>query len=145
MSINAKLGDILRAVTRTGADFADMYFEIAASHSYAFEDGSFEEISSSSSEGVGARILLGEATSLAYAPGVALETGASCLHEAAEHSGLSLPCRRMPAIRVMEREPPFPTPEYAFFYDLDKRIKASSMWIRQVSMNLDTAFKSFSV
>ncbi len=145
MSINAKLGELLRAVARTGADFADLYFERAASHSYAFEDGSFEEISSSSSEGVGARILLGEATSLAYAPGVALETGASCLHEAAEHSGLSLARQQMPAIRVVDREPPFPTPEYAFFYELDKRIKAGSMWIQQVSMNLDTAFKSFSV
>lgn len=145
MSINAKLGELLQAVVRAGADFADLYFERAASHSYAFENGAFEEISSSSSEGVGARILLGETTSLAYAPGVALETGASCLHEAAERSGLPLARQQMPAIRIVDREAPFPPPEYAFFSELDKRIKTGSMWVRQVSMNLNTAFKSFSV
>lgn len=145
MSINAKLGDVLKTVVRSGADFADLYFEIAASHSYSFENGVLEEISSSSSEGVGARILRGETTSLAYAPGLDLETGFACLRDAAENGDISLQSLRLPSIRVMDRELPFSPPEYAFFHDLDKRLKASSMWIRQISMNLDTAFKRFSV
>ena len=145
MSINAKLEDILKSVVRSGADFSDIYFEIAASHSYSFENGIFEEISSSCSEGVGARILRGEETSLAYAPGVDLETGVACLGEAAESGNLPFQCGRMSSIRVMDREPPFPTPDYSFFHELDTRLKNGSMWIRQVSMNLDTAFKSFTV
>jgi TldD protein len=145
MSINAKLEDILKTVVRNGADFSDLYFEMAASHSYSFENGAFEEISSSRSEGVGARILKGEETSLSYAPGVSLETGVSCLREAAFSGGIPFQCGQMSSVRVMEQEPSFPVPDFSFFHDVDTRLRDSSMWIRQISMNLDTAFKSFTV
>ena len=79
---------MLKAVLRDGADFADLYFEVSASHSCCFENGALEEVSSSSSEGVGARILKGETTSLSYAPGADLASGLSCPRTAAEDGGL---------------------------------------------------------
>ena len=59
MSINAKLGTALKSVKDEGADFADLYFEISSSHSFMYEEGTFEEISSSRMEGVGASVVRG--------------------------------------------------------------------------------------
>ncbi|MDI9370440.1 MAG: TldD/PmbA family protein, partial [Synergistota bacterium] len=145
MSINAKLGDVLKTVVQSGADFADIYFEISASHSYSFESGAMEEISSSSSEGAGARIIRGEETSHAHSPGVNLSSGFLCLRDAALGSGLALEDRRFPSIRVMEPESRFSPPEHSFFHEINRRLQDSSIWIRQISMSLNTASKRFNV
>ena len=68
MSVNARLGKALKSLLSQGADFADLYFETSSSHSFVYEEGTFEEISSSSSEGTGARIVRGESTSHVHAP-----------------------------------------------------------------------------
>ncbi len=145
MSINAKLGDVLRAVVQSGADFADLYFEVSASHSFSFEDGAFEEISSSSSEGVGARVIREGETSHSYAPGVDLSTAFRCLEDAAEGGGIPLADHRLPSVRVMDSDYRFPSPEHSFFHVINERLRARSMWIRQISMNLNTADKRFNV
>jgi TldD protein len=91
MSVNARLGKALKSLLAEGADFADLYFETSSSHSFVYEEGAFEEISSSSSEGTGARVVRGESTSHVHAPGVGTATGFSCLDRAASNSGLLLP------------------------------------------------------
>lgn len=145
MSINAKLGNALKSLPKKGADFADIYFEITSSHSYIFEDGVFEEISSSSTEGVGARVIKADCTAHVHAPGVELATGIFCLENAARNNGLSFLESNPSSVRVMAREYPLAPPDFSFFKNVDDRIRSSSMWVQQVSMNLDTVFKSFAV
>ncbi len=145
MSINSKLQSALSALKAAGADFADMYFEIASSHSYSFEDGTFEEISSSSSEGVGARVLRNDDTVIAHAPGVLLSTGLDCLRKAAGEPGTALPEGSGGTLRVMDRGDALPSPDFSFFTPLDRRLRNSSMWVKQVSMNLSSLEKSFAV
>jgi len=145
MSINAKLGTALKSVKDEGADFADLYFEISSSHSFMYEEGTFEEISSSRMEGVGARVVRGEATSHVHAPGVDIFTGLSCLRKAAANSGLSGASVHAPSLRIMERDKTLQTPDFSFFREIDERTRSGSMWVKQVSMNLDTACKRFTV
>ncbi|GAB1400500.1 TldD/PmbA family protein [Aminivibrio sp.] len=145
MSINSKLQSALAALKGAGADFADIYFEIASSHSYSFDDGTFEEISSSNSEGVGARVLRKDGTAMAHAPGVLLSTAFDCLRKASGELGGVLPQGGGSPVRVMDREAPLPSPDFSFFSPLDRRIRNGSMWVKQVSMNLSTLAKSFTV
>ena len=145
MSINAKLGTALKSVKDEGADFADLYFEISSSHSFMYEEGTFEEISSSRMEGVGARVVRGEATSHVHAPGVDIFTGLSCLRKAAANSGLSGAAVHVPSLRIMERDTTLQSPDFSFFREIDERTRSGSMWVKQVSMNLDTACKCFTV
>lgn len=145
MSINSKMQSALAALKGAGADFADIYFEIASSHSYSFDDGTFEEISSSNSEGVGARVLRDDETAIAHAPGVLLPTAFDCLRRASGELGRVLPEGGRSPVRVMDREAAFPSPDFSFFAPLDRRIRGGSMWVKQVSMNLSTLEKSFAV
>ena len=145
MSINSKIQSALAALKTAGADFADMYFEIASSHSYSFDDGAFEEISSSRSEGVGSRVLQDDVTAIAHVPGVLLSAGLGCLQKAAGDLGRILPEGAGGGVRVMEREAALPSPDFSFFSPLDRRIRNGSMWVKQVSMNLNSLEKSFIV
>ena len=145
MSVNARLGKALKSLLAEGADFADLYFETSSSHSFVYEEGAFEEISSSSSEGTGARVVRGESTSHVHAPGVGTATGFSCLDRAASNSGLLLPPCGGSDVRVVGVEETLAPPDISFFRDVDGRIRSGSMWVKQVSMHLETACRSFAV
>lgn len=144
MSINAKLGKTLNEIRAAGADFADLYFETASSHSFSYEDGTFEEISSSGSEGTGARVICGESTSHVHVPGVCLSAALAGLERAARNNGLAI---KAPAEegRVVTRGIFPQPPDISFFMNADRRIRGSSMWVKQVSMSLQTACKNFAV
>lgn len=145
MSINAKLEKAVKSVERCGADFSDIYFETSSSHSLAYEDSRFEEISSSISEGVGARVVKGDETSLFHAPGMDLSTGIFCLGQAAGNCGIPCSLDQAGDIRIMEREPSLTPPDTSFFHHVDTRIRNASIWVRQVAMNLETCLRAFTV
>lgn len=144
-SVDKRLGSMLKSALCAGADFADLYFEVSASHSCCFENGALEEVSSSSSEGVGARIIKGEATSLSYAPGADLASGLSCLRTAAEDGGLKTSVGEPSSVRVIEVGASFPSPDHSFFHKINDSLRQRSDRIRQVSISLNTALKRFKV
>ncbi len=139
------MAQAMEGMVRGGAEFADLYFEMGSSHSFFFEDGAFEEISSSCTEGVGARVMRNDQVSSSHAPGASVADGLFCLGEAAEAGGMSALRETFPRARVMERHTPPRTPDCSFFSDLDKRLRRSSLWVRQISMHLQTAEKVFMV
>jgi TldD protein len=145
MSVNARLGKALKSLLDEGADFADLYFETSSSHSFVYEDGAFEEISSSGSEGTGARVVRGDTTSHVHAPGVGAAKGVSCLEMAAGNNGLLLSTGRGPDVRVTGAGETLAPPDFSFFREVDERIRSGSMWVKQVSMHLETARRSFAV
>ena len=115
MSVNARLGKALKSLLAEGADFADLYFETSSSHSFVYEEGAFEEISSSSSEGTGARVVRGESTSHVHAPGVGTALGFSCLERSAANNGLVLPPFGGIDVRVIGVERTPAPPDISFF------------------------------
>lgn len=144
MTINARLEKTLKDLSAAGADFADLYFETSSSHSFSYEDGIFEEISSSGFEGTGVRVIRGDSTSHVHVPGVDLAAAISSLEEASRSNGLTLTGAGGEG-RVVERgffpEPP----DISFFKDADSGVRGASPWVKQVSMSLQTASKNFSV
>ena len=144
MTINARLGKALRDLRSAGADFADLYFETSSSHSFSYDDGTMEEISSSGFEGTGARVILGESTSYVHVPGVDEGTALAGLERAAHNNGLLLRGFWEEG-RVMSRSSFPEPPDISFFREIDRKIRESSPWIKQVSMHLQTACKNFAV
>jgi len=60
------LSDMLHAMTPAGADDADLYVQYSESESLALEEGRVKHVSSSTNQGVGARVIKGEAAGHAY-------------------------------------------------------------------------------
>lgn len=145
MSINAKMESAMMGLLRNGADFADVYFETGSSHSCFFEESTFEEITSSHREGIGARVVQNDEVAYVHGPGATASEAAFYLGEAAKAGGITAPQDPFPALRIMERPAPLPTPRRDFFHDLDGRIRRSSLWVRQVSMHFETAEKTCTV
>lgn len=145
MSTKGVMGRALKSIMAAGADFSDVYFETASSHSFFYEDGAFEQISSSRSDGVGARVIRGESTSHVHGPGVDLEDGLFCLYSAAANNGLSPTSNTGGRSRVLSAEENLPTPDFSFFKDVDLKIREGSPWVKQVSMSLSTSQSRFAV
>jgi len=63
---DSTLADMLHAMTPAGADDADLYVQYSESESLALEEGRVKHVSSSTNQGVGARVIKGEAAGHAY-------------------------------------------------------------------------------
>ncbi|MDX8391097.1 MAG: metalloprotease TldD [Mariprofundaceae bacterium] len=60
------LNDMLRTMTPAGADDADLYIQHTQSESLALEEGRVKHVSASTDQGLGARVIKGEAAGHAY-------------------------------------------------------------------------------
>ena len=70
---DALLARVLAEAMSRGADFADLYFEHATSHSVMLEDGIISRASSSVDQGVGIRAVVGDQTGYAYSEDLSLD------------------------------------------------------------------------
>lgn len=145
MSIKGAMDRALKSVITAGGDFSDVYFETASSHSFHYEEGAFEQISSSRSDGVGARVIRGDSTSLVHSPGIDLKDGLFCLYSAATNNDLSPVTGEGDGSRVLTAEESLPTPDFSFFKEVDLKIRGGAPWVKQVSMSLSTSQSRFAV
>jgi TldD protein len=60
------LSDMLHAMTPAGADDADLYVQYTENESLALEEGRVKHVSSTTQQGIGARVIRNEATGYAY-------------------------------------------------------------------------------
>ncbi|MGI6784480.1 MAG: TldD/PmbA family protein [Aminivibrio sp.] len=144
MNIDARLEKNLQDLRASGADFTDIYFETSSSHSFSYEDGALEEVSSSGVEGTGVRVIRGESTSHVHTPGVNLEAAVSSLERAALSNGLAFKGTAAEG-RALERGRFPEPPDVSFFREADALVRKSSSRVKQVSMSLQTACKNFAV
>jgi len=63
---SSTLNNMLNTMTPAGADDADLYIQHSQSESLALEEGRVKHVSSSTSQGLGARVIKGEAAGHAY-------------------------------------------------------------------------------
>lgn len=63
---DSTLAEMLHAMTPAGADDADLYVQHSESESLALEEGRVKHVSSSTHQGIGARVIKGEAAGQAY-------------------------------------------------------------------------------
>ena len=85
-----QLGKTLASMMRGGVDYADLYFQISRSESWAVEDRIVREGNFSLDQGVGVRAVSGEKTGLAYSDELmlpALEKAAGAARAIARQGG----------------------------------------------------------
>lgn len=119
---------------RHGAQYADIYIQSGEGHSVHFEDGKVDEISSSTSDGSGSRIIVNGKTFYAHAPGVSAASVASAFSRCAKMAGCEAPETSAPEAFISEeKETPLKQPDVSFLSEIDAAIKKESSYIRQSS------------
>ena len=85
---------------KDGAQYADVYIQSGEGHSVHFEDGKIDEISSSTADGSGSRIIVNGKTFYSHAPGGGAAAIASAFARCAEWRASERPrARRLTASR----------------------------------------------
>lgn len=128
-----------------GDIFFDFYFEASSGHNAHYEDGRIEEVSSSLSEGVGARLIYGDISSYSYAPSVSLATAVECLSDAADSAGITLKKNNIilkyGTNKIIMQQEKLNAPDYSNMYKTDNYIRDHSDLVTQVSMRQDCSRK----
>ncbi len=136
--IAARVADAARR-----ADYADIYMQAGASHAVLFEDGRMDTLSSSRSDGTGARVVQGDHTAYAHAPGVDAVSVERTLGDAAALSGVSFgPAGPACAESLLEPLAAVPTLDVGFFHDLDRALRAECGCLRQLTLRYRTSRKA---
>lgn len=125
------------------ADYADVYMQSGVSHSILYDDGRFDTLSSSRSDGLGVRVVKGDNTAYAHTPGVTGSSLARAMSEASSLSGVKL---KSPVgseeVCLLEASASLPSLDASFFHDLDKKLRAECKYLRQASFRYRTSVKS---
>ncbi|MDD4159950.1 MAG: TldD/PmbA family protein [Synergistaceae bacterium] len=119
---------------KKGAAHADIFIQAGTAHSAHYEDGRIEELSSSNTDGSGARIIAGDKTFYSHSPGTSMSAISQILSEAEasafNDTGLSPENNRTPVLTMEEHISP---PEIGYMKELDFKIRKKSKYVRQAS------------
>ena len=103
---------------KNGAQYADVYIQSGEGHSVHFEDGKIDEISSSTADGSGSRIIVNGKTFYSHAPGGGAAAIASAFARCADMAGVGAPAGAAPDGFAVERaENPAKQPDASFLRD----------------------------
>lgn len=138
------LDDIREEVANLAAraDYADLYMQTGASHSVLFEDGRMDTLSSSQSDGTGARVLVGENTVYAHTPGTDASSAADAIAHAAELAGVDGISAPGGDASLLGPSVAIPSLDVGFFHDLDRKLRAECRYLRQATFRHRTSQKS---
>ncbi|MBN1332596.1 MAG: TldD/PmbA family protein [Synergistales bacterium] len=142
--INHALGKVLN----DKLDYADLFFESSVSHDVHFEDGTIEEISSSVSEGTGARTLCGDMSAYVHAPTLEIGGAIKCLIEASGNLGYplhDLDCYIDTPYSVIGTRPDLSSPRVDFLHKIDKELRAKTGLVKQISMRHSHSQRKISI
>ena len=129
-----KLFDVVDALTIPGTSFGEAFIQRGLARFCLMDDGKFEEVSSSITEGSGIRLVVGDRTYFTHSSGTDLSSVALSLAEGKRRAGLSrgkrLPKGERPLLHlpVMNEEAPFDR-----IRDLDRVVRKLSSSIRQAT------------
>lgn len=119
---------------KRGAAHADIFVQAGAGHSAHYEDGRIEELSSSNTDGAGARIIIGDKTFYSHAPGTTSAGINGALSEAFAASQISSGAlcggTSEPLLTLDEHISP---PDIDFLHGLDDDIRKRSSCVRQAA------------
>jgi TldD protein len=130
-----RLFDVTDAISIPGTSFGEVFIQRSFARQCVLDNGTFEEVSSSLTEGTGTRIVLGDRTYFTHSSGSSLSSVAFTLSEGKRRAGLSAgspipkgdkPLLPLPEIR---EEAPFDR-----MRELDRMIRNLSPTVRQVSL-----------
>ena len=140
--IHSRIEDVLSG----GASYSDVFIQSGVGHSSHYEDGRIEELSSSTADGCGVRIMVGDKTYYSHTPGASLSNVSSAFAMAAESAldkklqhdtGLGEPILAVAGRGVQ--------PGVEFLKDLDNKIRKSSPFVRQVAFRYSVSQRNVMV
>lgn len=119
---------------KKGAVHADVFIQAGTAHSAHYEDGRIEELSSSNTDGSGARIISGDKTFYSHSPGTSISAISRILSEAeaSAFGDLSFTSEKDkdPVLTMDEHISP---PEIDYMKELDSKIRGRSKYVRQAA------------
>jgi TldD protein len=139
------MDDIREIVSQASrkAGYADLYLQAGASHSVLFEEGRMDTLSSSETDGLGARVVRGENTVYSHRMGTTSASAAEALQNALSDSGVDAgrPFSGGGEL-LLDADVKVASPDVGFFRDLDRKLRSECRFIRQVTLRLRTSVKS---
>lgn len=125
------------------AVYADVFIQAGTAHSARYENGRMEQLSSSNTDGSGARIIVKDKTFYSHSPGTSLSTITQILSEAKASafgdSDLSIEKDKKPVLVMDEHISP---PEVNYMKELDSKIREKSKHVRQVTFRYSISKKN---
>jgi len=145
------LARTLEKLTPAGADDADLYVQYSQSESVALEEGMVKQVSASTQQGVGARVIKGEAGGYAYTDRLepkALLDAASAARAIASEGGDTSPVsvhESRPAHRLYSSTNPMlpvsMTQRRKLLEDIDRLARSIDLRVKQVFADVSASFK----
>lgn len=130
----AQLQEIVVKSARGGADYSDIYIQAGVGHSIHYEDGRTEEITSSNTDGSGARVIVDGRTFYAHAPGCSEAQAVRAFSSALGSSGMEGPSHYFFSNdRLLNIDSTANPLDTEIFKKLDGDIRKSSKKVRQVA------------
>jgi len=126
----------------------DLYFEASSGHNARYEDNRIEEISSFTSRGTGARLILKDSSVYSYAPSTSVQSALHCMSETLTDTDIyiDLPSTgRNFSSETLSFDGKLEYPDYGFMRGLDRHIRKKSELVTQVSMSMDCSKKQIMI
>lgn len=141
-----KLRGRLSDTVRGGADYADLYLQCSSGHSILFEDGHIEQLSSSCTDGCGARVILGDRTYFAHAPGTTSDKAADMIGKAESFAfTYPRPNASFAAGELFNEKIVIAAPDISFLHDIDKDIRSRSSFVKQAVFRYSVSNKQIMI
>ena len=137
----AGLQERLAEQRRRGMDLGEIFLQTGTGHLVHYEDRRIEEISSFRADGVSARLVRGDATTLAHAPGVEADAAGRVLALAEADAGMVRKAPLTGQEPLVEPEPSLPPLETDWLREVDREIRESSDRVRQVGIQYRASSK----
>ena len=137
----ADLLEQLAEQKKRGVDHGEVYLQTGTGHLIHYEDRRIEEISSFRADGVSARLVQGEATFMAHAPGLQADTASRVLRLAEADAGQALSAPLGGTDPLLEPEPGLPSLEADWLAEVDRTIREGSPWVKQVGIQIRSSSK----
>lgn len=139
--LHERISDAIRA----GAGHSDIFIQSGVGHSAYYEDGRIEELSSSNSDGSGARIIVDGRTYYASAPGSAPNDVTAAFAGAFESAfGRQLDCRSGDKESLLA-ETVLTPPDVSFMGKLDKLVRGESALVRQAAFRYSVSSRNITI
>lgn len=128
-------------IKKRGAEYSDIYVQSSSSHSFHYENGQVDEISSTSSDGTGARIILDGKSYYAHTPGSSLFDIRRAVNEVSDNVFNTRIISEYNNNEILCRTE-LNQPQIEFMSEVDNLLRKESKDIRQVSMRYSTSEKN---
>jgi TldD protein len=125
-----------------GADYADLYAAKKVSHNVRYDDGRMDTLSSSRSEGLGVRLIMGDNSVFAHTGGTKFSDVFGAVSKAADMADLASPKRIRDGEMMTGVDLPLPSLDVSFMGELDRRLRSECKYLKQVAFSFSTSKKA---